>query len=245
MAKPTKSMTGKSRDAARKLTYADFFKKYQWVNPETGEAENYDEVPVEDSQRFHESGLNPMTTFQLWLDVAHDYGKPTLVSSDEFDKLVESGAVEIFRGMPDSARTSGEDKLKQVMYEDAYYAGNGKYGDGLYFAESIDVAANYAANHENHRNGSGTGAVVRAVLKPGSKTIDYGELNKILRSENPDVFMSYGDKSVWARSHGYDAITAVDPNGGNYVNVINRSALIISDNLGRAKKSGKGIELNF
>ena len=220
------------------MTFEDFFEKYR-SDEGLGERQ-YTDVPLDMVQDLRDRGLNARTVFQLWLEDADDYGKPEVVSGEEIDRLVKGGATQIFRGMPDTKRHTGEEKLNQVLYESKYFSGEGVYGDGLYFAVNIDVAGTYASSSPG-----ASGSVMRAVLKPGIKSISYDDAHAAFRKEHPDLFATNGDISAWARSKGYDAITVDHPANGRYYNIINRGAIVMSGKLGKAKGGKNGGTISF
>lgn len=209
----------------RSARFEQFMDKYS--DPEDAGLEL---IPLEVTQRLRQEGLNTNTIFQVWLDDNDDYGQARVVSNAELDGLIDSGATLLTRGMPDSQRTTGMQKLSQVMSGAKYYTGNGFYGDGLYFADTVNVAGSYATGNANNR-----GALMRAVLASDSRSIGYDDLYRMAKNAYPNRVMSDGALSCYARSLGYDVVTIPRSNGATYYNVLNRRKLVIASELGSVR----------
>ena len=186
------------------------------------------DVSAAEEDELGNQGLNS-NALQLYLDRVYGYGKAEVISNDEFNDLVDGGAEQMFRGMPDSRRSSGQHKLEQVMYGDKYYAGDGVYGDGLYFTTRIDTAGTYAAPGKGSR-----GSVMRAALKPTARTVQYEEVYNNARADYPNYVHDDSFISSYALSRGYDAIRIPRKGGETYYVVLNRSALYVDSGLGTA-----------
>lgn len=194
----------------------------------------YSNVPAKQAKELRDAGLNSSTAFQLYLNDFGDYAKPEVVSEEDFSAMVRSQKLQrkvIYRGCNDDKKLSGREMHERFMKGDSYYTGNGVYGDGIYFGGK-STATYYAkeggAYHSSSINGSG--AIIRAVLKPDAKVVSY---MKIL-DEYKKRYGHAADNAIisaYARSRGYDAIRTKHGSGDTYTNVLNRGALIISDGI--------------
>jgi hypothetical protein len=193
---------------------------------------------------------------------------PLVVGDAEMDAAIAAGGVEFWRGMSDAygaddrfelSPVTGADMVEQMRSGPAYY-GYGVYGNGIYGGDDHRIAVEYAANTRFGWPPGGpaasNGAVVRAVLRPGSRVIEYADAKRArerwlqdMRNHEVDQRMSpvqrgefrdqvrrvSGDLGVWAAMMGYDAIYAdealhVGSEGDNsrHWNILNRAALMVS-----------------
>ena len=239
MVKSKPSMTG--RMAGRSPSpesFDEFIAKYAY---EVAGSTYIDKPSAEFREMARNEGLNPYTSFQVYVDDNDDYGKADVVSSEELDRMIAAGATEVFRGMPDDADSTGAAKLEQPMYGKKYYIGQGIYGDGLYFADDINVAGWYASSFGAEHSSPNTGSIARAAVKPGAKIGAYFD---VVRQMDADGYQRYFDDyaavSAYARSRGYDILTSIHSGEGLYYTVLNRGALVFSDKLGTvAYENGK------
>ena len=231
-----------------------------------------DLIPTGDTARnLAEDGANRIGDLML-KEIAKEQGfdaLPKVVSSAEMDELIKNGAEPIYRG------------LQSIKYCDEfingeYYAGLGMYGNGNYFVgnttrqldnatrqyktyDGLELATAYAGNNEK-------GGIVRAVLDPNAKVIDYNivddadsgiyyndkSINKILDGEKNQYgivlkptetdhliqrILHY-DEGRWAAYAGYDAIYVPSL---NYYCVLNRSAVIVDKTVITLKEEGEKI----
>ena len=174
-------------------------------------------------------GLNGISALQNYIDENGLYGKPTVMDDSDFDAYVKKNKLKpIYRGMPDGETLTGVEKHENFMFDDKYYIGNGLYGDGQYFGDKT-TAEKYAVTGYV----DGSGAVIKAALKPGAKVVSYTKVKMELEERYPLYAMSENMVSAYARASGYDAV-----NAGGYVNVINRDALVVSSDIRRMKNYG-------
>lgn len=160
-------------------------------------------------------------------------GPPTVVSKDEMDRLVESGHIEVFRGVADhvdSGRT-GAELAEEYRSGDLHY-GNGVFGNGTYSTTDVASADEYARHGWKNEESSGQpGETMRMALSPDARIVDYGELqdehNEYLRgvyAEAPAPSLNffgfpnweevpsdprseaYTDIGRFAAARGYDAV---------------------------------------
>jgi hypothetical protein len=193
---------------------------------------------------------------------------PLVVGDAEMDAAIAAGGVEFWRGMSDTygpdnrfevSAVTGADMVEQMRSGPAYW-GYGVYGNGMYGGDDHRIAVEYAANTRFGWPPGGpaasNGAVVRAVLRPGSRVIEFGdakalrehwktemrraEVDQRMTPEQRGTFRDHvrrvsADLGVWAAMMGYDAIYAdealhVGSEGDNsrHWNILNRAALMVS-----------------
>ena len=227
MAKSRPSTTGSRRGGSPSVGDVERF-----FRDENGQLRH---LSGEEKMSLAERGLNA-SMLQQFVDERGLYGKPNVVSDEELDAMIADGAIEMYRGMPDSPRTSGEYKLRQVMEQDKYYIGHGTYGDGTYVSQSKGIAAEYAVGA--YRGGV-RGSVARAVLNRGARYIEYQDLVDDYHSRYPRPYDS-GEIAAYAIAKGYDAISMYDSSGGysTFV-VLNRNAVTFGSTLGSARNLGR------
>lgn len=192
-------------------------------------------------------------------------GRPVVADDASLDAAVAAGGVEFWRGVGEGFDThrgtflTPTQAVEQLRTGDAYY-GYGSYGNGIYGGTDKKVSSEYAGGQRfGDPGGPPTrgGAVVRMVLRPGSKVIEYGEardrrkewvdqmkqvpIDEKMRPEqrtewNRQVDIASADLGVWATMMGYDAIYADEEkyvrsaqDQSRHFGVLNRGALMISD----------------
>lgn len=192
-------------------------------------------------------------------------GPPVVASDAELDAAVAAGGVDMWRGVNQGYDTrtgrdlTPEETIEQLRTGDAYY-GQGIYGNGMYFGDDHQISSEYAGGQRFFEPGGRpqrAGAVVRAVLRPGSKVIEFEDardqrdawarqMEQVPVDERmrPDqakewqrrVQMVSGDLGAWAALMGYDAIYADEARHGRsqgdqsrHFSVLNRGALMVSD----------------
>ena len=161
---------------------------------------------------------------------------PQVVPDAQLQTLIKQGAKPIYRSV-DGAITagkvafSGQDMLDQLRYGDLTYLGDGRIGDGLYFSSSLSGSKLYGKT------------TVQGVLSPSAKVISRQQLNNEYnqfikshpRSRKALGFSSkhgsswHNSLSQFALIRGYNVISEYQYGGETYYNVIDRSALIVSD----------------
>ena len=181
-------------------------------------------------------GLNSGSLFQLYLDENDDYGAAEVMAPKDFDKYVKDNKLRvIYRGDADiedgDYKLSAVEMQKNFLYDPKYYVGSGMFGDGKYFG-NLKTAEEYALDGYFVQ---GRGSVIKAALKPGAKTITVAALQDEIKRTHPDFALRESMLSVYARSHGYDAILT-DSSPDAYVNVINRDALVVSSKIRRVRE---------
>lgn len=165
-------------------------------------------------------------------------GKPDVVSDSQLSNMQ---GTEMFRTVNSLYNSNTDINLTAPQMADSlaksrqtYFAssstGGAAYGEGLYFATNRRDSTAYGKVTGNITKT----AVVRAKMKPGTNTISYStakrgaaqEINQGTALGNVLMNMkSEARPSAYALCKGYQAITS----GHSYVNVIDRSCLVISD----------------
>ncbi len=197
--------------------------------------------------------------------------QPTIATEDQLDAAVEAGGVEIFRGSRDGYGLSGHqvtpDEVIEQIRSGPVYHGYGIYGNGMYYGTDEQIAREYAGGQRFTSPGGvavGDGATVRAVLRPGSRVVEFGELRRIerewiremqdyalerkfSRKENQEwkhaIETATSDLGIFAAMMGYDAIHADEGNwaqsrgdSSRHWNIVNRGALLISAETGHVRE---------
>ena len=182
--------------------------------------------------------LNNTSDLQKVMYAAGIGGQPDVVSDSQLSKMQ---GTEMFRTVNSLYNTKTDVNLTAPQMADSlakskqtYVAssmtGGAVYGEGLYFATKRSDSTSYG----NVTGNITKTAVVRAKMKPGTKTLSYSsaaskadsevtrgtQLGKAMKGMNRSA-----RASVWAISNGYQALTS----GHSYVNILDRSCLAISD----------------
>ena len=162
--------------------------------------------------------------------------KPQVVPDAQLQQMIKSGAQPIYRSvddvtLPGSIRLTGADMHDMLRSGDLTYLGNGVYGDGLYFSSDLRGSKGYG------------NTTIQGVLSPNARTITERQLRNEYDSfikTHPQTRKALGFSakrgSSWKNSlsqfaliRGYNVITYTHYDGETYYNVIDRSALIVSD----------------
>lgn len=153
--------------------------------------------------------------------------KPQIVSSQEFQKIIDNGGTEVWRA-------EETPNFAEQLRNGAYFTGTGVFGNGTY--STIDRAEAESYKPSN-------GELLHIALRPEARTIDssealrkcasaadryYDKANGASDDKLEEQYRTYGtlidDAGRWAALNGYDAIIA---NGGQFVVFLNRSAMAI------------------
>lgn len=154
--------------------------------------------------------------------------KPTVLSSEDFDKYLKDHNIEDLDIITRSVNAMTEQCLTDWMHDDLNYIsgrfGGAIFGEGFYFGHNFGKSMNY---------GGANNKTIRAVIKPDAKILKIEDLREV-RDQLPRDYIGEmlnpnndKDKSVIAILGGYDGIIA--PNG--YVNIINRSCVIVDETI--------------
>jgi len=175
-------------------------------------------------------------------------GKPRVVSTEEYKKALDSGALPLHRGVAGDTAEQVDQFVGQLLTGDTPYIGRGLFGDGTYFTDTPSTALKFA-KEDRVGNPIPFGKTVEAALDPRAK-IGYLEdiqeefMNSVKMSDAQTQFYYsypqdfYEDASMWAAANGYDAIRIKNPVVNwatrekipdTYTIVLNRTALIIKE----------------
>lgn len=162
--------------------------------------------------------------------------KPQVIPDVQLQQMINNGAQPIYRSvddvtLPGKVHLSGADMHDMLRDGDLTYLGNGMYGDGLYFSNSLKGSKGYG------------NTTIQGVLSPNARTITEKQLrneydNYIKTHPQTRKALGFSAKrgSSWKNSlsqfaliRGYNVITYTHYDGETYYNVIDRSALIVSD----------------
>jgi hypothetical protein len=199
--------------------------------PKSGRVEGADRTSDMDSaRRVTDTALADFDTFasrdKLLASVTRQQGfdgKPTVVSPEQMDKLISSGAGELWRGVEDKAGLSAAQIHEQFRTGDAFW-GTGMYGNGFYFAQHHHHAESFAQDY-----GEAPGSIMRATLMPGARVVTKAQLEAmhrdwLKRAEAAGLDTSVlGEWGKFAAASGIDAYTTVE---GSTV-VLNRTAMVV------------------
>jgi len=175
-------------------------------------------------------------------------GKPKVVSTEEFKKAVDSGAMPLHRGVAGDTPEQVDQFVAQLLTGDTPYVGRGMFGDGTYFTDKPSTALKFA-KEDRFGNPIEFGRTIEAALDPRAKIAFLDDIKEEFMSTTrmtqaqKDFYYSYPqdfyeDASMWAASNGYDAILVRNPvvNWQSqealpdlYTIVLNRTALIIKE----------------
>ena len=151
-------------------------------------------------------------------------GGPNVGSRSKINDMVASGQPEIFRG-------TGVKEATTSFIEGEYASGTGIYGNGFYGSNKVRTAQQYQQG----------GDMIRMALNPGSKVIDFDELEELwddfggLRMQGSSE-LAARDMGRFAANLGYDAIRksrGAARVGGvsneKYWVILNRQAVTVED----------------
>ena len=162
---------------------------------------------------------------------------PQVVSDAQLQQMIQNGAQPIYRSVDDATlqgnvQMTGNDMLNQIRYGDLTYLGNGKLGDGLYFSNDLSGSRWYG------------NTTIQGILSPNAKVVSKSQLqseyNQFIkthpRTRKALGFSAQRGSSGWRNSlsqfaliRGYNVVSEYQGGGETYYNVIDRSALIVSD----------------
>lgn len=115
-------------------------------------------------------------------------GAPTRVTQQQMDDLVKAGGVQIWRGIANfnnwrtGEKKTGEDMAEQFRTGTFHY-GQGIYGNGVYSSTNKNTAESYAGMRGGGSANNKPG-LLRMVLHPNAKTIDYSEAQRRASTED-------------------------------------------------------------
>ena len=153
-------------------------------------------------------------------------GRPTVVADSELDTM---DGVDLFRTVYDNegAGISSADILDQIAkgeYTQLSGSGGSAWGRAIYFATDYFDSSYYGAGETNPM-------MCRAKFKPNAKIVNAakleslygGAVNSRITAHSADLY------ALTALANGYDAWYTKDGDRMDYVMVLNRNALAMSD----------------
>lgn len=217
------SSSGSTAAGTGGMTYEEFMAQHEDERGYT--------IRLKDGERqaLKDRGLNDHL-FQLYMDENDGYAAPDVMTDKEFDAYVKANGLQVIhRGVADAYGINAKEIHEAFMKDGPYYIGYGIYGNGTYFGTKQQTAIDYAFQDY------GDGATIRAALKKDAKVIDYRALTDMMDADGIDHSYDQDKASIYARSKGYDAITRNRGDEGQYINVINRGALVVSSKITKRK----------
>ena len=182
--------------------------------------------------------------FQKFLYNTKLNDKPQVVSDAQFNQIAGTPLYrtvnQVYDRVNDISYTAPQiaNQLMNGTYTRVSDTGGSVYGRGLYFADNHGDSATYGRN----RNDVQKTAMIYAKLNPNAKVISYNSAQQGLANEIKSGTklgqslknVSNADAvSLYALSKGYAVIKS-----GTYLNVVDRSALIINENVKSIQKRG-------
>lgn len=140
----------------------------------------------------------------------------------------------IYRTVNQSGADTAVDICARTMTSDVTTIGEGRMGDGFYFANSLSGSQSYG----NSRNNINRTATMTAKLNSNARVVSESQLNRMLSGESSQVRNAVrgmrsggswsGDSGLMAYAlyKGYNVV-----NSSSYYNVIDRNAITFSGNL--------------
>ena len=141
--------------------------------------------------------------------------KSHAISEAEYQGYVQSGEVQIFRGV--AAGPKGKRQYADEFIEGSeHFPGRGIYGNGTYTAAGAYGAATA------HSYAQGTGTVLRMTLRKNARVTTYENLQKDYERHKASLPSGLHDIGAYAAARGFDAYYA---NANAYVVILNRGAV--------------------
>ena len=181
--------------------------------------------------------------------------KPKVVTDSEYEKLSSNEYYKQYRGITQDENAS---KYRKQLTDGEYYAGIGDFGSGIYTTSDKFHAYGFTAYRGEFGPVTKLAISKKAKFisiddgmigstKKGASSLSFDEFYKSKyydpsipdNHENRVMSVIKTDPGIWAINNGYDAITigsttnVSKANGGTglYINVLNRSKLIVSSKL--------------
>lgn len=184
---------------------------------------------VENNNNFRNGTRDRESTLRWTYDHYGLNAKPT-VSDEEFQRLKESGATIVYRGVSRDDETTAQEFTEQFRSGDVHFAGFGWDGNGTYTTTKLEEAQEYAMAYDETKE---SGAVMEMAIKPDATFIDTMELQDRIEDEiigNPKYtaaqieFLS--DPANASIFFGYDGIVSHMTSRSFYI-IHDRSAIVI------------------
>jgi len=185
---------------------------------------------------------------QIWAQQGFD-GPPQIVTDEEWDRLRGDGGVVLYRGVQGWREGTSAEEIADSYRTGEHYAGLGSFGNGSYFGDQRNTAADYSTGTLYGQTATGRkkdlvgSAVVEVMLPADARVIDWKEARR-LQAEEDGVSVgvegwgtdprigTLADLGRWASAAGYDAIrirTGLDTSYGNEYIVLNRTVTAVRD----------------
>lgn len=152
------------------------------------------------------------------------YGLPEVLDSNDIDRRISEGWTVGFRGVRPRGNASASQQVDSMRDDPDFELGSGIYGNGIYFSVEERVAQEYAvADPDAPKAKTTDGAVVRVVLSPTARVIEYHELIRQQKEflSDPDMHTAIKDTlhdpGRFAAMRGYDAIIVENEQDGTYI----------------------------
>lgn len=145
--------------------------------------------------------LNLSSGWQRFVALHDLNDKPQILDDNEFEKVADQSEFgKLYRGVRDGFNVSASDIIRDTMYGDKTYIGQGR-PDGFYTSTQKETAVDY-----------GHGNYMTLCLSPKAKAIDEQELNRLASTEYLGIA-----PEVVAYSLGYNAVVRRDAPDGAWV----------------------------
>lgn len=166
---------------------------------------------------------------------------PEIVSDTQMQKLINNGAVPIYRTVNDTSVSgipfTSKDICDMLLEGDTTYVGNGVHGDGLYFSDNL--------NRSRGVYGGATAKTMTGVLNAKAKVISEASLKAKYDSfikNHPQTRKALGfardhgsswknSLSQFALTQGYNVISYKNYSNETYYTVLDRSVLTMTKTL--------------
>lgn len=145
--------------------------------------------------------LNLSSGWQRFVALHDLNDKPQILDDNEFERVSnQSEFGKLYRGVRDGFNVSASDIIRDTMYGDKTYIGQGR-PDGFYTSTQKETAVDY-----------GHGNYMTLCLSPKAKAIDEQELNRLASTEYLGI-----EPEVVAYSLGYNAVVRRNAPDGAWV----------------------------
>ena len=117
---------------------------------------------------------------------------PEQVSKEDYDKVIEDGGIEVFRGIHSDSVASSDEYVEDFVDGD-YYVGNGYDGVGIYTTDSLSDADYYATVAGDMV--STKGKILKMVLPKGTNIVNSNDIYDEYREFQSAKIKEYSQKS--------------------------------------------------
>ena len=120
------------------------------------------------------SPLGDLRLNELWRRQGFD-SKPRVVSSDQYDQLVDSGWTQMHRGIAGDSPQIVDDYVDVFINGETPFAGKGMFGNGTYASRSMETADQFTRQTAGGAEVV-TGKRLDLAIHPDAKIVDVGDL---------------------------------------------------------------------